>query len=123
MTTEQVAKRLVELCRNWKNAEAYQELFSDDAIALEPEGLPNRETKGKEALLAKTAQFMEDTEEVHEMVVTEPIVMGNHFSIGMVLDSTMKGRPRMKVEELCIYEVKDGKIVKEEFIYDVPAMG
>ncbi len=120
MTTEQIANRLVELCRNWKNKEAYEELFADHAVAIEPEGAPMRETKGKEALLAKNDQFGEMMEEFHENSVTDPIVMGNHFTVGMMLDVTMKGRGRDRMEELCVYEVKDGKIVKEEFFYEMP---
>jgi len=33
----------------------------------------------------------------------------------------MKGQPREKSEEICLYEVKDGKIVREQFFYDMPA--
>ena len=35
----------------------------------------------------------------------------------MMLDSTMKGQPRNKVEEVCVYEVKDGKIVNSSMRY------
>jgi hypothetical protein len=28
---------------------------------------------------------------------------------------TMKGKPRQKMTELCVYDVKDGKIIAEEF--------
>jgi hypothetical protein len=30
---------------------------------------------------------------------------------------TMKGSGRMKMDEIALYEVKDGKIVKEQFFY------
>lgn len=33
----------------------------------------------------------------------------------MTMDCTMKGHPRVTVPELCVYKVKDGKIVSEEF--------
>jgi len=37
----------------------------------------------------------------------------------MVIDVTMKGRPRSKSEEICLYEVKDGKIILENnFSFD-----
>jgi hypothetical protein len=31
------------------------------------------------------------------------------------MDVTMKARGRMKLEEVCVYEVKDGKIASERF--------
>jgi hypothetical protein len=35
----------------------------------------------------------------------------------MGMDCTMKGMGRQKLEEIAVYEVKDGKIVKEQFFY------
>jgi hypothetical protein len=33
----------------------------------------------------------------------------------MRLDMTMKGQGRMDMAELCVYQVKDGKIISEQF--------
>jgi hypothetical protein len=35
----------------------------------------------------------------------------------MGMDVTMKGQDRAKMDEIVVYEVKDGKIVKEQFFY------
>jgi len=35
----------------------------------------------------------------------------------MGMDVTMKGAPRMNMDEICLYEVKDGKIIREEFFF------
>ena len=35
----------------------------------------------------------------------------------MGMDVTMKGAGRVKMDEIALYEVKDGKIVKEQFFY------
>jgi limonene-1,2-epoxide hydrolase len=35
----------------------------------------------------------------------------------MTLDATMTGMGRMQLDEICVYEVKDGKIVFEQFFY------
>jgi ketosteroid isomerase-like protein len=37
----------------------------------------------------------------------------------MHLDATMKGRGRMDMREICVYHVRDDKIVQEQFFYDV----
>ena len=54
---------------------------------------------------------------MHGGYVGEPIVAGNHIAIAMGMDVTMKGAGRMKMDEIALYEVKDGKIVKEQFFY------
>jgi hypothetical protein len=33
----------------------------------------------------------------------------------MTMDVTMKGQARMNMSELCVYDVKDDKIISEEF--------
>ena len=43
-------------------------------------------------------------------------------SFAWQMDIKMKGRERSTIEELCLYEVKDGKIIKEQFIYAMPDM-
>jgi len=35
----------------------------------------------------------------------------------MGMDCTYKGMGRQKMDEIALYEVKDGKIVKEQFFY------
>jgi limonene-1,2-epoxide hydrolase len=35
----------------------------------------------------------------------------------MGMDVTMKGPGRVQMDEIAVYEVKDGKIVKEQFFY------
>jgi hypothetical protein len=117
MTTQEIANRLVELCRTGQHEQAYKELFSQDAIAVEPEIAPVKETKGLEALLQKSNAFQEMVEAHHGGTVSEPIVAGNFFSVTMSMDITFKGSPRHTEEEVCVYEVKDGKIVKEQFFY------
>ena len=120
MTIKEIAHKLVDLCRQGEFDAAYRELFAEDALSCEPEGMPNGKIQGLENMLAKGAQFEKDTEEIFAMEVSEPLVADNHFAVTMLMDLKMKGRPRMKMEEICMYEVKDGKIVKEEFFYSMP---
>jgi ketosteroid isomerase-like protein len=56
-------------------------------------------------------------EQVHGGYSSAPVVGGNHFSVAMGMDVTMKGAGRVKMDEIAVYEVKDGKIVKEQFFY------
>lgn len=119
MSIEAIANRLVEICRagNWNDA--YRELFATDAIAYEMEGLPDRITRGVDNLIAKGEAHAANWETVHEIVVTDPLVFGNFFSTGMRIDVTRKDGVREPAEEICVYEVKDGKIIAERFFYSM----
>jgi hypothetical protein len=118
MTTKEVADRLSQLFKEYKWKEAQEELFSQDAVSVEPahsQGLQTAE--GLDNIKKKGDQFNEMVEEMHGGWVGEPIVGGNYIAVAMGMDVTMKGAGRMNMEEVCVYEVKDGKIVKEQFFY------
>ena len=118
MTTQDVANRMNELFKenNWTQVQV--ELFSDDCESIEPphsQGLQS--AKGRDAIKKKGEVFQESVEEMHGGWCSEPLVGGNYISFAMGIDATMKGMGRMKMEEICVYEVKDGKITKEQFFY------
>lgn len=116
MTTQDVAHKLVGYMRKGQMMEAQDELYADDIVSIEPEGgMAPHITKGKKAVAEKGRQFAAMIEERHGGSSSDPIVSGRYFSITMSLDATMKGMGRHLLEEVCIYEVKDGKIVFEQF--------
>jgi len=118
MTTRQIANRLAELCRKGDFASAQKELFADDAVSIEPYPSPDfdKETKGLNNILAKGDKFESMVDTMHSFTVSEPLIAGNSFAMTMDMDATMKGKDRMKMTELCIYKLKDGKIISEEFL-------
>ena len=117
MNTEEVARRLVALCREQKWEAAQKELYAEDAVSIEPQESPGfaKETKGLPALLEKGRKFTSMIEQTHAVNVSDPIVAGDAFACTMRLDMTIKGRGRTDMAEICVYEVKDGKIVAERF--------
>lgn len=118
MTTRDVANRLNELFKENKWMEVQDELFSEDAISIEPDHSPGLKiAEGLEAIKKKGRDFNEMVEEVHGGYASEPIVAGNHIALTMGFDATYKGMGRQKMDEIVVYEVKDGKIVKEQFFY------
>lgn len=118
MTTQEVAGRLYELCTQSKFDEAKAELFADNATSTEPNMSGELETvTGMDGLMAKGKKFEEMVEEMHGGYTNEPKVFGNHIFMEMGLDATMKGMGRMTMNEMCQYEVKDGKITSERFYY------
>lgn len=120
MTTQQLADRLVELCRSGKNDQCYTELFAPHATAHEMPGFPNADTKGVDQLLAKSAAWAENVQEIHKMEVTDPVVYGDFFAVGMGIDLTKKDGNRVFEQEMCVYTCADGKIVSERFVYKMP---
>lgn len=118
MTTQDVANKFYEMAQtgDWS---AIQEAFYDaNCISIEPEHSPGPSVlQGMEAIKQKGAQFGEMVEEYHGGYTNEPIVAGNHFSVAMGMDVTYKGQGRVKMDEIAVYEVKDGKIVKEQFFF------
>ena len=118
MTTQEVANKLVELCRQGKIDEVQATLFADNAQSIEAnEMMGPKVVEGLEALKAKSVAFQAGVEEFHGATISEPVVGGNHFAISWILDATFKGRGRMVIEEVCVYQVKDGKITLEQFFY------
>ena len=117
MTTQQIAERLVELCRQGKFEEAQKELFANDAKSHEPFPSPAfaKETIGLDAIIEKGHRFEAMVETTHGITMTAPLVAGKSFTSMLTMDITMKGKDRMNMSELCVYETKDGKIVSETF--------
>lgn len=117
MKTEDIAKRLVAHCRESKWEAAQRELYADNAVSIEPEASPafEKETRGLSAIVEKGKKFDAMIEKLHSHSVSDPVVANNSFACTMQLDVTMKGQGRMNMRELCVYEVKDGKIVSEQF--------
>lgn len=117
MNTQEIATRLVALCREAKWETAQTELYAEDAVSIEAEPSPvfAKETKGLAAIIAKGRQFEAMIDQTHALTVTEPVVAEQSFALVMTIDVTMKGQPRMKMAETCLYLVKNGKIVSEQF--------
>jgi hypothetical protein len=117
MTTQQIAERLAALCEKGDFETAQQELYADDVISIEPEATPDydKETKGKDAVFAKIKKFEDSVDKFFGNKVSAPLVASNSFAFTLSMDIKMKGQDRMQLEELCVYEVKDGKVVSEQF--------
>jgi SnoaL-like domain len=117
MTTEQISRQLVDLCRKGDFEIAQKNLFARDAISIEPFATPEfeKETKGLAAIEEKGRKFQSMVEKIYSLKVSDPLVAGNSFAVTMEFDSKMKGHDREVMSELCVYEVKDGKIISEQF--------
>jgi hypothetical protein len=121
MTTQQVADKLVKLCSEGKFHEAMKALYSADIVSMEAGAPPggSREAKGIKAVEAK-GEWWATNHEVHSVKVEGPIVAGSHFAVTFKLDVTFKPQKRrFTMEEVAVYKVADGKVVYEEFFYNM----
>jgi hypothetical protein len=118
MNAQEVATRLVQLCREGKNVEAINELYDDNAVSHEPEGSPAPSSKGKRAILDGTNQWYNSVQELHSAYISDPLVSDNFFACTMKIDATYKEQGRNEMNELCVYGVNDGKIVSQQFFYN-----
>ncbi|MBA4166394.1 MAG: nuclear transport factor 2 family protein [Chitinophagaceae bacterium] len=118
MTTQEIANRLFELCKQGQSETAHNELYAAEAISTEKNMQGGLETAtGMDAIREKNKKFQSMVEEVHGGYTNAPTVFGPYIFMEMGMDATMKGMGRMNMVEMCQYETKDGKIISERFFY------
>jgi hypothetical protein len=118
LTIREVAARFHELAQQEKWFEIQDELFAENVRSIEPphaQGLPNAE--GKAAVRKKGEALVSQVEAVHASSTTAPVVAGSFFAVGRELDMTVRGAGRTQMNEVMVYEVKNGQIVSEQFFY------
>lgn len=120
MSTGNVARRLIELCRAGHFGRAVEELYAKDARSIEMDGMNDDvlgSVEGLDAIKEKGKRFEASVAEVHGITVSDPLVAGRFFTVAMGFDATYKEGGRRAMKEVCVYEVKDDKIVREQFFY------
>ena len=118
MDTKEVGEKVVELVRKQAWREALDALYADDVVSVEALGRDGEspEKRGIEAVRAKTDWWIEAMR-VYDLKVTGPFVAHDRFVVLYDLDFGEKGKPeRVQMSEAGVYTVKDGKIVREEFL-------
>ncbi|MEO1066631.1 MAG: nuclear transport factor 2 family protein [Pseudomonadota bacterium] len=118
-----VATRLVEYCNAGNEAEGLSTLYAPDAVSCEAFPMPGQNTSecvGVEAIRGKHA-WWDSAMEVHSSSITGPFYHGaDRFALIYEIDVTERAKQeRSQMKEVGIYTVADGKIVREEFFYDM----
>jgi ketosteroid isomerase-like protein len=117
--TAAVAEELVAFCRAGRNMDAINTLYSPDIVSVESMGneqMP-REMKGIDAIRQKNKWWSENNE-VHSANVDGPFVGEDKFAVYYNYDITFKPTgQRTPMEEMALYTVRDGKVVREQFFY------
>lgn len=118
MTTQEVAERFDELAQQEKWFEIQEEFFADDVKSIEPVNSPYfKNAEGKASVRKKADEFVSKIKEVHRLYTSKPLVTGNHFAVAREKELTVQGHGRIQINQIMLYEVKDGQIVSEQFFY------
>lgn len=122
MTLKEIAEKFIENCRTGQEMKGLAELYSPNAVSVEAAVMPgmgSAASEGVEAIKGKHA-WWEANFEAHDAQVTGPFFHGDdRFAVIFEVDATEKNSgQRTKMEEVAIYTVENGKIVREEFFYD-----
>jgi len=119
MSVSEIGEKYVALCKAAKFDECLSTLFAKDAVSVEAAAPPGGEriAKGLEAIGAKGKWWVEN-HIVHKAEVTGPYPNDDRFAVRFIFDITNKpSGQRMTMDEVGLFTVKDGKIVREEFFY------
>ena len=73
--------------------------------------------QGMVAIKGKAQAFHDSIQEMHSGYCNAPIVAGDYFACTMGMDVTYKNNQRMKMDEVCVFHCKDGKIISEQFFF------
>lgn len=118
MSTQEVADQWAQMCREGKYLECVEVLYGENVTSKEMPGAPDEEVViGRQNVYDKSKQWLETVLEFHGGDISDPVVVGNHFTSIMSFDVTFKDRGRQQMEEICVFEVGHGKIVFEQFFY------
>jgi ketosteroid isomerase-like protein len=120
-STFEVGKRYAALCKEGKNEAILNELFTKDAVSVEAGAPPgqDRTAKGLDAIRAKS-KWWQENHTVHKAEVFGPYPHDDRFAIRFVYDITNKpSGKRFSMDEVGLFTVSNGKIVKEEFFYSI----
>ncbi|MBE7219254.1 MAG: nuclear transport factor 2 family protein [Caulobacteraceae bacterium] len=123
MDTRQVADDLVAMWKRGEHRESGEKYWAEDVISREAMAGPMREIRGKQAVQEKS-DWWEKTHEVNDASVSEAYVNGDQFIVEFKMDITSKETgERMKMSEMALYRIADGKIAEETFFAGAPTGG
>ena len=121
---KKVGHKLVEFCRKGMNLDAISSLYDKNIVSVEAMGSAEMpaEMKGIDKVVEKN-KWWYDNNEIHHGTAEGPFPHGDRFAVIFHYETTAKSGPRKgqraKFDEVALYTVKNGKIVREEFFYDM----
>ena len=118
MSTQEVAEKVVELVRQQAWYKALDTLYDKDIVSVEANASEGEsaEKRGVDQVRGKIDWWL-NAMEVHSFNAKGPFVAHDRFVVQYDADVTEKNaKKRFQLSEVGVYTVKNGKIVREEFL-------
>lgn len=120
MNATEIGNKLVQLCTENKSLESINTLYSPDIVSVEAFAPPgsDRTVKGLDGVRGKHDWWV-NNHDVHKAEVFGPYPHGDDkFAVRFVYDITHKpSSRRFTMDEVGVYTVQNGKVIKEEYFY------
>ncbi|NSL86813.1 nuclear transport factor 2 family protein [Chitinophaga sp. Mgbs1] len=117
-TIQEVAARFHALAQQEKWFEIQDEFFSEDIQSIEPPTATHLQSaSGKAAVRRKAEDWVKRITDFHRGATTAPVIGGDFFAVGREMEITVAGIGRLQSNQIMLYEVKDGLIIREQFFY------
>jgi ketosteroid isomerase-like protein len=119
MNVKEIAETLVAGCKAGTARANLDLLYAQNAVSVEATDMGGGTTTTGLAGIHGKHDWWEANHEVHDTTVTGPYMHGDdRFAVIFGMDVTHKeSGQNFKMQEVAVYHVADGKIVKEEFFY------
>ncbi len=119
MNTQQIAEKMITYNNEGKFPAVFTDLFAQDFVSIEMPGTPHEVVQGVEGATKKGEWFFSQVDMLG-LEISEPLVADNWFAVRYKMHTKDKKTGEEKHEsELGVYHVEDGKIVQEQFFYDM----
>ena len=118
MSTQEVAEKVVELVRQQAWYKALDTLYDKDIVSVEASASEGEsaEKRGIDQVRGKIEWWL-NAMEVHSFTAKGPFVAHDRFVVQYDADVTEKNsKKRFQLSEVGVYTVKNGKIVRDEFL-------
>ena len=118
MSSQEVAEKVVELVRQQAWYKALDTLYDKDIVSVEASASEGEsaEKRGIDQVRGKVDWWL-NAMEVHSFTAKGPFVAHDRFVVQYDADVTEKNsKKRFQLSEVGVYTVKNGKIVREEFL-------
>ncbi len=119
MTLNEIANELVAGCRENRAKANLGKLYASDAVSVEAADMGNGTTVTGIPAIEGKHDWWENSMIVHSQTVGGPFAHGgDRFAVTFDVDYTDKATgKRGQMQEVAVYHVTGGKIVREEFFY------
>ena len=117
--TQKVAEEFTQLIKENQYIEAIDRFYAQDIVNIEPlpEGTPDAATRGLADVRRYNNEWMA-ARQIHDSSVEGPFISANQFALRMYIDVTeLASNQRIKMTEICLYTVENGRISKAEYLY------